>query len=221
MDATRITSAIRVGEKTLALLLSDGSRFRLSFQQACTTFDHKQSLTLLGRNGWICGDEGEALRTDAGLCPIAEVHSVDAREFADLLRERDQQRDVETLQAVTVTQQRAKGFIGTTDYCVSNSAMRSWHDDGGSALVVEVSPRRSGGHRYYRLELEQSCGDMVNAETLQLVSGMGLGMVCGHPGDRIVLKRSQPEGMLRPLMQSALASAHGCRISRVYPITLD
>ncbi len=227
MDATRVTDATQVDDQTLALLLSDGTRFRLSFQQACDTFDRKQGLRLLGRNGWICGDEGEALRTDAGLCPVADVQPMDARGFAELLRERDQRRDIETLQGVTVTQPRAKGFIGTTDYCVSSQALRSWRDESEHSVVVEVNPRHSGGHRYYRLEMAQSCGNLTNAETLQLVSGVGLGMVCGHPGDRVMLSRPQPawsgteekKPLIRPVMQSELASSLGCRIARVYPIT--
>lgn len=221
MDATRIADAVPVDDKTMAFLLSDEGRFRVSFQQACPGFNREQGVRLLGRGGWICGDEGEAMRTDAGLCAVAEVQPVDAREFAELLRHRDQSNGVQTLQDVVVTKPRAKGFIGTTDYCVSNAALRSWRDDGSLAVVVEVSPKRSGGNRYYRVELEQSCGDLVNADTLQLVSGMGLGVVCGHPGDRVMTTRLRPADMDRPLMQSTLASAHGCRISRVYPLPKD
>jgi hypothetical protein len=53
-------------------------------------------------------------------------------------------------------------------------------------MLVELSPRRSGGHRYYRVELAQGCPVLDAAPAITFQSGMGIGLICGNPGDRIV-----------------------------------
>lgn len=155
-------------------------------------------------------------------CPIASVRVVDTREYGDIVR-RAREEHISTFDPVVASAPRQRSFVGTTDYCLRVDALRGWQED-VDGLRVEVSPRRAGGHRHYRIETDGGCGDMANADTLRLVSGVGLGMLCGNPGDRAVFSRAQPSGAAgvsgfpRPLMQGRLAAAHGCRINRLYPI---
>ena len=153
---------------------------------------------------------------------MASVRLVDKREYAGMVREA-QRHDISTFDPVVVSAPQQHRFTGTSDYCLRVDALPGWQED-REGLRVEVSPRRAGGNRLYRIETHGGCGDMANAETLRLVSGVGLGMVWGNPGNRVVLARSQPatlggvSGFPHPLMQSTLAAEHGCRINRLYPI---
>ena len=57
-------------------------------------------------------------------------------------------------------------------------------------MLVELSPRRSGGHRYYRVELAQTCPDLDSAPAIVFRSGVGIGLICGNPGDRVIAQDS-------------------------------
>ena len=62
--------------------------------------------------------------------------------------------------------------------------MRGWSED-GSDIIVEVAPKRSGGHRYYRVELASSCGETTSANAVRLMSPTGGTAICGNPGDPV------------------------------------
>lgn len=130
------------------------------------------------------------------------------------------------MDAVVVRRRRAGGFAGFTDDCVRTRGLRSWQD-GVGGVTVEVSPRRAGGHRYYRIETVGRCSEAGNADTLELVSGLENGMVGGHPGDRVVFRKlrevAEPaavrgEAAAQDILQSGLAAPPGCQITRVYPV---
>lgn len=224
MDARKVEDVQVIDTSTLALRLTDGGRYRLSLQSDCPGVG-TEPVNLLAHGGWFCGNPEEAIRTATTTCAVTAVDSQDSRQYAELLRNRAS-TPVNSLPSVAVTGTPPHGFAGSSDYCVSTRDLRSWRED-PQGVVVEVSPRRSGGHRYYRLEMGSSCGDLTNADTLTLLSGVGLSQVCGHPGDRLRLSRAQPtpvrgligeDAIPRPLMQSPLASSFGCPIARVYPL---
>lgn len=224
MDARQVDDVQVIDTTTLALRLADGGRYRMSLQEDCPGVG-TEPVRLLARGGWFCGNPDEAIRTATASCAVTAIQAQDSRQYAELLRSRAS-TPVNSLPSVAVTGTTPHGFAGSSDYCVSTRDLRSWRED-TQGVVVEVSPRRSGGHRYYRLELGSSCGDLSNADTLTLLSGVGLSQVCGHPGDRLQLSRAQPtpvrglieeDAIPRPLMQSPLASRFGCPVARVYPL---
>ncbi|KRG37431.1 hypothetical protein ARC78_16120 [Stenotrophomonas pictorum JCM 9942] len=225
MDARKVDDVQVIDTATLALRLTDGGRYRMSLQEDCPGVG-TEPVNLLARGGWFCGNPDEAIRTATASCAVTAVEPQDSRQYAELLRSRASTL-VNSLPSVAVTGTTHRGFAGSPDYCVGIRDLRSWRED-PQGVVVEVSPRRSGGHRYYRLELGSSCGDLSNADTLTLLSGVGLAQVCGHPGDRLRLSRAQPtpvgdfiepDAIPRPQMQSKIASTFfGCPIARVYPL---
>ncbi|MGY0560556.1 hypothetical protein ACW7G2_07545 [Luteimonas sp. A277] len=222
IDARGLVDVHQADAHTLAMRATDGTRALVELGIDCPGIVTGANVTTLGHGGWLCGAPGEAVRSGSRSCPIAIVRVVDTREYAEVVR-RAREEHISTFDPVVVSAPRQRGFVGTTDYCLRVDALRGWQED-VAGLRVEVSPRRAGGNRHYRIETDGGCGNMTNAETLRLVSGMGLGMVCGNPGDRVVFDRAQPpaaagvSGFPRPLMQGNLASLHGCRISRLYPI---
>lgn len=222
IDSRAIAEAHQVDARTLALRDEDGGRRRVTLAEACPDLLGDLDVALIGWGGWLCGTEGDAIRTAESVCPVARVEHVDARAYAELVRESRQ--NLMLLAPVVVRGPRARGFRGTPDYCVASRWLRSWHED-SDGLVVEVSPRRSAGNRYYRVEIDGGCSQIVNSDTIALVSGLGTGIVCGHPGDHVVFSKSvSARGTgsgsvgLPALGQTALASASRCRVSNVYPL---
>lgn len=224
IDARTLRDVHQADARTLAMRADDGTRALVALDTDCPGIASGSDVVTLGHGGWLCGAPGEAVRSAALACPIAGVRIVDAREYADAVRRA--QGQIRTFEPVVVTGRDRRGFAGTTDYCVRVDILRGWQED-AQGLRVEVSPRRAGGNRYYRIETEGGCGGMLNASTLRLVSGMGLGVVCGNPGDRVVFGHSRAGAgagagtgvgaFAQPLMDPGLV-AHGCRISRLYPI---
>lgn len=220
LDARAVTEFHQVDDRTLLLLDASGARRRVVLARDCPALTAGPGVRVLARAGWLCGAGGESVRSDADDCAVARVAVIDAATWSDLRR-----ATTTTLAPVTVRGRRAHGFRGSPDFCVPTRGLRGWQET-PEGLTVEVSPRHTGGHRRYRIETAGGCADMTNAETLALRSGMDLGMVCGHPGDRVVFARGQPSALgaggdarfARPQMQSALAQRSGCQVVRVYPI---
>ena len=114
------------------------------------------------------------------------------------------------------------GFRGTATYCFAPRYLRSWSED-PKGVTVEVSPRHSGGNRYYRVELTGSCPMLDRASSVTFVSGLDLGIICGNPGDELVVQRETPtpypaqgNPMLdRPGRPSTAAAR--CAVAAVYP----
>lgn len=208
--------------QTLALRLGDGAMYRLELADSCPDAIRAQHLQLTSRQGWICGSNEEILDTGERRCAIAGLARIDAREYAEHAKRSDQQyRNVATFETLEVRGKRRRGFGGTTDYCLDARYMRGWNEDKGS-LIVEMSPKRSGGNRYYRVELGGSCSEMSTSSHMQLVSGVGTTAICGNIGDRAVFTRDENiGGVLRPRTEGALAAQYGCTIRLVYPLLPD
>lgn len=215
LDARLIGGAEGIRADTVAIRLKDGQRFRVELARDCPAPASRLSVRGAAE-GWLCGAPGEALVIGDTHCPVAAVAPIDARGYADLLRERDHHQ-VATLDPLQVQAPRqSRGFRGNSDYCVAVDHVRSWNED-PQGVTVEVSPRRAAGNRFYRIELASGCPSLANAQTMVLVSGMGIGMVCGHPGDRLQLLRPERETIL-PGDPGNRSRRHECSISRVYPL---
>jgi hypothetical protein len=114
-------------------------------------------------------------------------------------------------------------FRGDPEYCFSPDAVRSWSLDGGD-IVIATSPRRAGGKRAYRIELANNCPELTRFDTLDFVSGVDIGLICGNPGDHARGRRSHtapgPDfsaGVRGPSLITRASSEVGCPIAAVYP----
>jgi hypothetical protein len=225
-DARDVIEARQSDERTIALRLRDESRYRVELADACPHALFAERARLVSAQGWICGSNEEYVEADERRCALAGFARIDAREYADhALRSRRAvpRSDDPVLDTIRVSARRGRGFGGTTAFCLDTRHMRGWSEDGND-LIVEVSPKRSGGHRYYRVELAGACTEMITMDALQLDSPTGGTAFCGNPGDRAVFSRQGSSGRLfsagidRRIAESSLAARAGCMVSRVYPI---
>jgi hypothetical protein len=223
-NAREVREARQSDARTLAVRLNDESRYRIELADACPDALWSDRPQLVSQHGWICGSNAEHVEAGDRQCAVAGLARIDAREYADhvLRSQRLAKGDVNVLDSVEVRGQRRRGFAGTTATCVDTRYMRGWHDD-GSDIVVEMSPKRSGGNRYYRVELGGQCTEMGSMHHLRLESAIGGNVVCGNAGDRAMFFRednsaSEPMPFLRRIHETGLAARFGCSVSRVYPI---
>lgn len=210
-------------DHTLAIRLGDESRYRLQLADACPGALQSDTLKLVSRNGWVCGSNEETLDLGGGRkCAVGGIAKIDSREYAELAVASDRAQAVAkspTIDNVDVRGKRGRGFRGTTAYCLDSNQMRGWRDDGND-LVVEVAPKRSGGNRYYRVELATACGEINTAHQMRLVSGVGSNAICGNAGDRAVFFGNEaPVGeFAQRLTRRAGLTSGSCTVSRVYPL---
>ena len=217
LDARSMSEVRQASERTLAVVQADGRRFRVDLGEDCPAAADDAQASMLAREGWVCGRGNEYLRSGQRLCAVAAVAGIDAKAYAELaLASHRRHGDVATLDAVEVRAEKRRGFGGSVQYCLNPRYMRGWNED-SKGLVVEVSPQRSGGNRYYRVELAHSCPELYDATTIELRSGMGISAVCGNPGDVVVAvpEMRSGEGIAR---SAGALSRIQCPIASVYPI---
>ena len=227
LDARRMQEIHQADARTLAVQGSDGRRFRLALATDCP-LQADTPAVLLAREGWVCGTGNEFVRTGPATCAVTALAGVDARTYAALARTASQADDgVTTLETVSVRAPRRRGFAGSPSFCFNPRYLRAWSED-SEGMLVELSPRRSGGHRYYRVELAQNCPDLDAAPAIVFRSGVGIGVICGNPGDRIIAQDSgggtlfdtgDPGLMLPedPRRFSRPGTRFQCTVSAVYP----
>jgi hypothetical protein len=221
-DARDVREAVQSDPQTIALRLGDESRYRLELAEACPGALRRDRVKIASRHGWVCGSNEEHVTAGDRRCALSGIAKIDARQFAELaLRSKRPEADGGDLETIEVRSKRRQGFGGTTAYCFDARHMRGWRED-GSDIVVEVSPKRSGGHRYYRVELASSCGETTSANALRLESPTGGTAICGNPGDRAMFSLdsggASATGTLATRFAGSLAAQAGCAIKQVYPI---
>lgn len=222
-NAREVREARQSDARTLVVRLNDESRWRLALGEGCPNALWSAQPRLLSPHGQVCADGGAWLDRGDRRCAVLDVARIDAREYADhALRARNRQPTADELDTIVVRGKRVRGFVGTTAYCVDARYVRGWRDE-GSDLVLETSPTRSDGHRYYRVEFNGVCSEMGTMTQLVLKSQVGGTAICGHPGDRAVFSRDEDElpfgaGIYRRIAERGLAAQAGCSIARVYPI---
>lgn len=216
LDARAIERVRAIDDNTLVVAAQEG-RFVVAHASGC---DPEQPSSLVAVKGWVCGGAQEFLRSGDRTCPVLSVTRVDARTYAGLAAVADQRRakrdaagrpTLETTE-VTAPLAPARGFRGNADYCFAVSAVRAWSMRGND-ILVQTSPRRAAGHRSYQVELATSCPELDRVDTLDFVSGVGIGMICGHPGDRAV-----PSGVNRAGPTARMRMGSACPITAVYPL---
>jgi hypothetical protein len=229
LDARAMTDMHALDARQLLIRAGEG-RYQLTTVGDCPLAG--EGGVLLAAHGWVCGGSREFMRSADRLCPVLEVRPIDAREYARLTRQSDEQADATLMQPVESRARRgaAKGFIGTHDYCFKPSQVRSWSAT-PDAIIVHTSKRRSGGNGAYRVEFSGSCPEAAFNNELVLRSGVGLDLICGNPGDIAEMRRglgapfdtgfanASPSLTLETGSNSAAAiGVRGCRIQEVYPI---
>lgn len=221
-DARDIREAVQSDVRTIAVRLGDESRYRLELIDACPGALRRDRVKIASRHGWVCGSNDEVVVSGQRTCPLAGLAKIDARAFAELaLRAQRPAADGGDLETIEVRSKRRRGFGGTTAYCLDARFMRGWSEDGGD-IIVEVAPRRSGGHRFYRVELAGSCSTTTTATGVQLLSPTGGTAICGNPGDRVTFSfeggGASASDTLSSRFAGSLANQAGCAIKQVYPI---
>lgn len=234
LDARQIAELRQASPRQLVALERSGRRFRIDLGEDCPGGSGANA-QLLAHGGRVCGTGGDAMRIGAATCRIVAVSPVDARDYAALARMaaahvRDTAATT-TLETVEVRGQRRRGFGGSSSYCFDTRYLRSWSED-GKGMRVEVAPKRSGGHRYYRVELPQGCPDLDSAPAISFRSGVGISLICGNPGDRVVAEGagdllSFDTAAAFPVGDDTRASRFRsgmrfqCAVSAVYPLESD
>lgn len=215
LDARQMQEARQASPQTLAIALNDGTKFRVDLAQSCPDAVSGGQASLLAREGWVCGSSPEFVEAGGQRCAVAAVTPIDARTYAQLARAgaRDD-KGVSTLDAVQVHAGKQHGFTASASYCLNPRWMRAWSED-GEGLIVEMSPKRAGGHRFYRVELSTAC-DLAESQQIEFRSGLGIGVVCGNAGDQVVSINDTPFERGRQI--TAGPSRFACPIAAVYPI---
>ena len=212
LDARQMQEARQASPQTIAIALNDGTRYRVDLAQSCPDAVNGGQASLLAREGWVCGSSPEFVEAGGQRCPVAAVTPIDARTYAQLARD---DKGVNTLDTVQVHAGKRHGFTASASYCLNPRWMRSWSED-GQGLIVEMSPKRAGGNRFYRVELSSACPDLAESQQIELRSGMGIGVVCGNAGDQVVSINDTPFERGRQI--TARPSRFACPIAAVYPL---
>jgi hypothetical protein len=190
LDARQMAEVRQASSTELAVQGRDGQRFRITLSEGCPGAGRADAV-LLAREGWVCGTGQEYVRIGEATCAVTGIAAIDAREYAAMARAASMQTadGVTTLETVEVRAPQRRGFAGSSSFCFNPRYMRAWSED-SEGMLVELSPRRSGGHRYYRVELAHGCPDLDSSPAITFRSGVGIGLICGNPGDRVVAQDS-------------------------------
>lgn len=216
LDARTVGEMRQPGPGEVVVNTTAGTNYRIGLAADCPGLEADPDAQLLAREGWVCGAGQEFVRSGERLCPVVRIERIDARDYAAAARRADS-TGVTTLPTVSVRPgepEKRRGFGGSYRYCFDPRGMRSWSED-PRGLTVEVAPRRNAGNRRYRVELAGSCPILGSSPTLDFESGMGIGVICGNPGDVIVSTLDRPG--LDVQAPSRLASGARCAITAVYP----
>ncbi|CAH0221592.1 hypothetical protein [Stenotrophomonas lactitubi] len=222
LDARGVRQVEQQTPMAIAVRDGQGRAYRIDFSAACPGVNEAEELRLEAPAGWACGRPREQVMVDGRACAIGSVIPIDNREFAFTTRESSRQFAA-TLPGVTVTAKshhhsnddaQRRAFQTSSAVCFATRNVRGWSED-PQGVVVETNPRRNGGHRYYRVELASSCSILAGAYEVDFHSGFQNGLICGNPGDRIVMAPSPVAGDLRA--GTPRFARPGCDVLAVYP----
>lgn len=219
MDAEGVQEVEQASPRSIALRAASGQAYRIDFSEDCPGIRNAATLKLEAPAGWACGRPSERLMVDGRSCAVSAVTPVQARDYASVARDSDRLRTA-TLPALTIRERREvrRGFGGSPSYCFASRNVRGWSSD-TQGMLVETNPLRSGGHRFYRVELGSHCLQLDRAPELSFQSGMQNGLICGNPGDRVVTAEfadfDERGDALAPLPRYSRRGA--CTIQAVYP----
>lgn len=223
LDARDVRQVEQETPAAMAVRDGRGQAYRIDFTAACPGINEASALRLEAPSGWACGRPSEQVVVDGRRCDVGSVTPIDNREFASTARQSGRLY-ASTLPRVDVT---AKGkptrggdsprhtFQTSPAFCFAPRHVRSWSED-SQGVVVETNPRRNGGIRYYRVELAGSCSILAGAQEVNFESGFGNGLICGNPGDRMVMLPS-PFGGEDLRASTPRFARPSCGVLAVYP----
>jgi hypothetical protein len=217
LDARDVQLLRQVNNTTL-LLATTEARFRVDLVNVCAGIGEAAEASLLAAEGWLCGAGNEYIRNGEQLCGIRAVTPIGVGEYSILARiGTDGTEDVDaalpTLEVEAEGPKARRRFAASTDYCVNPRHVTGWNYSDG-AIVLNVTKRAGGAHSY-RLKLGTNCPELGNSDGLQLHSGVGIGLICGNPGDVArAVPAAQPQGeMLEATFVTRIAD---CPIVEVF-----
>jgi len=219
MDAVGVQEVEQASPRSIALRAASGQAYRIDFAEDCPGVRAATTLKLEAPAGWACGRPSERVVVDGHSCAVSAVTPVQARDYASVARDSDSLRTA-TLPALTIRQRKdvRRGFGGSASYCFATRNVRGWSSD-TQGMLVETNPLRSGGHRFYRVELGSHCLQLDRSPELSFQSGMQNGLICGNPGDRVVTADfasfDERSDAVAPLPRFTRRGA--CTIQAVYP----
>lgn len=217
IDLHDLDGGWRSGARELLIRSNDGFGARLELDSACPPFAEGVDLETFAPDAWACPDAEVVVRGGDTTCPIIRLDVLSTSELAAALRTREaRMKAVVTLDRVVARGQHWRDIRGTTDRCVDARFLRGWAED-SKGLVVEVSPGRHSGHRYYRIDTAEKCS-FGSAHSIRVASRSGGAAVCGRPGDKVVLISHAASGLTTMGGTPSGAFDRGCEISRVTPL---
>ena len=218
IDLQNLSGGWRTGEHELLLRAEGNAGARLELDAACPRFPEGVDLMTVAPDDWACPRSRMYVRGGGITCTVMLMDPLSVSQVAEALRQREERlRRTVDLDRVLVQGRHWRDIRGTTDRCVDARFLRGWyqHADG---LVVEVSPRRHSGHRFYLVETVETCSDLHGAHSVDLVARSGGAAVCGRPGDKVVLISYRSAGFVSMGSPPSAAFARGCEIRRVTPL---
>lgn len=221
IDLHSLSGAWRSAERELVIRSTDKTGARLALAANCHAFPQGVELTIVAPGGLACPGKPLFVGDGNAKCLVNGMTLLSQDQVAAVLEAREAQlRSVTTLNAVIVQGHHWRDIRGTTDYCVDARFLRGWRRD-NMGLVVEVSPKRHAGHRYYRVETASRCSDLNGAHAIRLKSRSGGAAVCGHPGDKVLMVADASGGFTATGGLPPGAFNRGCEITRVTPLARD
>lgn len=223
IDLHDLTGGWRTGERDILIRSGEGAGARLELDPACPAFAEGIELETLAPEGWACPGGPVFVRGGDIACPVIRTSALSAPELAEALRMWEANvRPTVALDKVEVRGQRHwRDRTGTTDYCVDARFLRGWRYNNVEGLVIDVSPRRHAGQRFYRVEMADTCSDLSSDVTIRLESRNGGAAICGHPGDTVVLNNSGSGSTRMGPPRAAATRGRNCEITRVIPLPRD
>lgn len=172
------------------LLIDTGERaYRLLMSDACLAVgdDARVQLGSHAGDGALCGQRGDFVRSAGGDCTVEQVLPMTRQDFARvaeaLARGEDRQAaTLARLAPITVVGKNGRPKrLWSSEHCFDPDFARGWIVDGDRVIVD------SGRRGRHALEFTSSCGELSRVHEIVFQPGIGGGLICGNPGDRIAL----------------------------------
>lgn len=188
MDARGLREMNQVSDTHISLRAADQSTWKVTFKESCPGLMASPNPQILAEESWVCGTGQERVVADGKDCGIASVQPMTRKDFAEEARQADR-GGIATLAAVNVKESK-RTLRGSTSYCFDTRHVRSYGDN-IKGFTVQTNPSRSGGNREYVVEVGANCRALMHSPAIQFRSGFGTSLICGNPGD-VVVMISQP-----------------------------
>lgn len=187
MDARGLREMNQVTPDSISLRAADQSTWRITFAGACPDLMAAPNPRIVAEDSWVCGAGKARVVTETGHCAVATVAPLSQREFAAEARA-SERNGVSTLAAVNVNEKK-RTLRGSPSYCFDTRHLRGYSEN-VRGFTVQTNARRSGGFSEYVVEVGANCRALVHSPEIQFRSGFGTSLICGNPGDVVVVNQT-------------------------------